>query len=198
MRFSAAGTLLATTEAMVSDAPAGQFSEELDNLLHVGTQDALRKLVQERKLTRHKLAGRFLYCAAERTRRRTPTHGKKTPAVIAAIEQAMQHDVAGDPITGIRWTRRTTEKLSAELAAGAIHICPRTVARILRDLDYRLRVNHKRVSHGSGADRDEQFTYIASVSALCRLWLMSSASIRFATSTAAARVQDDVGRDDAV
>ena len=69
VRFSAAGTLLATTEAMVSDAPAGQFSEELDNLLHVGTQDALRKLVQERKLTRHKLAGRFLYCAAERTRK---------------------------------------------------------------------------------------------------------------------------------
>ena len=81
--------------------------------------------------------------------------------MIAAIEQAMQHDVAGDPITGIRWTRRTTEKLSAELAAGGIQICPRTVARILRDLDYRLRVNHKRVSHGSGADRDEQFTYIA-------------------------------------
>ena len=37
VRFSAAGTLLATTGH--SDAPAGQFSEELDNLLHVGTQD---------------------------------------------------------------------------------------------------------------------------------------------------------------
>ena len=35
---------------------------------------------------------------------------KKTPEVIAAIEAALQHDVAGDPITGIRWTRRTTEK----------------------------------------------------------------------------------------
>ena len=37
VRFSAAGTLLATTAELVSDAPAGQFSEELDNLLHVGT-----------------------------------------------------------------------------------------------------------------------------------------------------------------
>ena len=69
VRFSAAGTLLATTAAMVSDAPAGQFSEELDNLLHVGTQDALRKLVQQRKLTRQKVAGQFLYCAADRTRK---------------------------------------------------------------------------------------------------------------------------------
>ena len=59
VRFSAAGTLLATTAAMVSDAPAGQFSEELDNLLHVGTQDVLRKLVQQRKLTRQKVAGQF-------------------------------------------------------------------------------------------------------------------------------------------
>ena len=67
VRFSVAGTLLATAAAMVSDAPAGQFSEELDNRLHVGTQDALRKLVQQRKLTRQKLAGQFLYCAADRT-----------------------------------------------------------------------------------------------------------------------------------
>ena len=69
VRFSVAGTLLTTTAAMVSDAPAGQFSEELDNLLHVGTQDVLRKLVQERKLSRRKLAGQFLYCAADRTRK---------------------------------------------------------------------------------------------------------------------------------
>ena len=69
MRFSVAGTLLATAAALVSDAPAGQFSEELDNLLHVGTQDVLRKLVQERKLSRRKLAGQFLYCAADRTRK---------------------------------------------------------------------------------------------------------------------------------
>ena len=81
--------------------------------------------------------------------------------MIAAIEAALQHDVAGDPITGIRWTRRTTEKIATELATLDIQVCPRTVARILKDLDYRLRVNHKRVSAGSGADREQQFQYIA-------------------------------------
>ena len=67
-----------------------------------------------------------------------------------AIEAALQHDVAGDPITGIRWTHRTTENIAAELAGLGIQVCPRTVARILKELDYRLRVNHKRVSAGSG------------------------------------------------
>lgn len=81
--------------------------------------------------------------------------------MIAAIEELMKHDVAGDPITGVRWTRRTTEKISRELASLSIHVCPRTVARILDDLDYTLRVNHKRVSRGSGPDRNEQFEYIA-------------------------------------
>jgi len=81
--------------------------------------------------------------------------------VIAAIEELMKHDVAGDPITGVRWTRRTTEKISHELASLGIYVCPRTVARILDDLDYALRVNHKRVSRGSGSDRNEQFEYIA-------------------------------------
>ena len=91
----------------------------------------------------------------------TASRGKKTPDVIAAIEELMKHDVAGDPITGVRWTRRTTEKISRELASLGIYVCPRTVARILEDLDYTLRVNHKRVSQGSGPDRNEQFKYIA-------------------------------------
>ena len=81
--------------------------------------------------------------------------------MIAAIKELMKHDVAGDPVTGVRWTRRTTEKISDELATLGIYVCPRTVARILKDLDYTLRVNHKRVARGSGPDRNEQFEYIA-------------------------------------
>ena len=65
VRFSRAGTLVATAEAFVQHAEAGHFVDELDNLLHVGTQDALRKLAGDGKLTRHKLAGQFLYCAPD-------------------------------------------------------------------------------------------------------------------------------------
>ncbi len=55
VRFSRAGTLVATAESFVDQAQAGHFGEELDTLLHVGAQDALRKLVRDGRLTRHKL-----------------------------------------------------------------------------------------------------------------------------------------------
>src|SRR5215208_8089089 len=73
----------------------------------------------------------------------------------------MKHDVAGDPITGVKWTRRTTEKIAEELATLDIQVCSNTVGRLLKQLHYALRVNHKRVSNGSGPDRNEQFEYIS-------------------------------------
>ena len=61
--FSSYGTLLATSAATVAAAEAGYFVDELDNLLHVGTKDVLRKLVADARLAREKLTGQFLYCA---------------------------------------------------------------------------------------------------------------------------------------
>jgi hypothetical protein len=49
----------------------------------------------------------------------------------------------------------------AELNALGIAVGAQTVARLLKDLTYCLRVNHKRVSRGSGPDRNEQFEYIS-------------------------------------
>ena len=72
----------------------------------------------------------------------------------------MKHDTAGDPITGVKWTRRTTEKIADELRALGVDVCANTVARLLKQLDFRLRVNHKKLSR-SRPDRDAQFAYIA-------------------------------------
>ena len=68
--FSVHGTLLSTTAAIVEAAERGYFVEELDNALHVGTKDALRKLVRDARLARERLTGRFVYCAAGVERRR--------------------------------------------------------------------------------------------------------------------------------
>ena len=73
----------------------------------------------------------------------------------------MTHDTAGDPVTGVKWTRRTTEKIAAELRTTGIDVCANTVARLLKGLNYRLRVNHKNLSRRSDPDRDAQFVYIA-------------------------------------
>lgn len=70
---------------------------------------------------------------------------------------------AGDPITGLKWTRKTTAKLSDELCKLDIEVGPRTVARLLDDMHYRLRVNHKKLSRGSARTRglrNQQFLYI--------------------------------------
>ena len=62
----------------------------MNNLLHVGTQDVLRKLVQERKLTRQKLAGQFLYCAAARTRKVLADSGGSNAPRVRCFKYALQ------------------------------------------------------------------------------------------------------------
>lgn len=73
----------------------------------------------------------------------------------------MEHETAGDPITGLKWTRRTTEKIAEELQKLGIDVSANTVGKLLKQMGFSLRVNHKKLSHGSQPDRDEQFTYIA-------------------------------------
>ena len=68
--FSVHGTLLSTAVAVVEIGEWGYFVEELDNVLHVGTKDALRKLVRDVRLTRERVAGQFLYCARGASPRR--------------------------------------------------------------------------------------------------------------------------------
>jgi len=73
----------------------------------------------------------------------------------------MKHETAGDPMTGLKWTRRTTEKIAKELAGLGIDVSAKTVAKLLKQMGFSLRVNHKKLSRASGPDRDEQFAYIA-------------------------------------
>lgn len=69
IHFSRHGTLVNTADALVTGALAGYFTNELDEVVHVATKDALRHLVQQDRLSRRDLAGRYLYCAKERQRR---------------------------------------------------------------------------------------------------------------------------------
>jgi hypothetical protein len=73
----------------------------------------------------------------------------------------LEHDTAGDPMTGLRWSRRTTMTISEELAALGISISPNTVARLLHHMGYSLRVNHKQISTSVSPDRNLQFEYLA-------------------------------------
>ena len=80
----------------------------------------------------------------------------------------MKYETAGDPITGLKWTRRTTEKIAEELNSLGIDVCPNTVGKLLKNMGYSLRVNYKKISSGgkkitpeAQKKRDSQFGYIA-------------------------------------
>jgi hypothetical protein len=68
---------------------------------------------------------------------------------------------AGDPITGLKWTRKTLRKLSRELKRRGFTVSPTTVRRLLQAQDYTLRVNRKRLSKQTDPHRDQQMRYIA-------------------------------------
>ena len=85
---------------------------------------------------------------------------KKTPEVIAAIEELMKYEVAGDPVSGLRWTRKTTKKIAAELSALGIRVSRKTVAKLLKQMNFSLRTNKKKISNGSPPTRDAQFANI--------------------------------------
>lgn len=67
--FSRQGTLLATVQHWVCEAPAGYFAHELDARLHVSVKDALRQLVHEGRLGRQPVGPLYWYTAADRKRR---------------------------------------------------------------------------------------------------------------------------------
>ncbi len=86
---------------------------------------------------------------------------KKNPEIISRIEELMCHDTAGDPVTGLKWSRRTTRKIAAELTAASIAASKNTVGRLLKDMDFKLRVNRKQINATKNPDRNQQFLYIS-------------------------------------
>ena len=79
----------------------------------------------------------------------------------------MTHETAGDPVSGLKWTRRTTAKLADELRGLGIHVCPQIVARPLKAMGYSLRVNHKKLAGASNPNRDRQFRHITDLRDRC-------------------------------
>jgi len=64
-------------------------------------------------------------------------------------------------MSGTKYVRRSLQTLSDGLAGLGHRACPTTVADLLRELDYKLRVNFKRLTGPPHPDRDCQFGYLA-------------------------------------
>ncbi len=86
--------------------------------------------------------------------------------MIEQIAELLKHETAGDPIRGLKWTRKTPGKIAEHLRRLGITISSRTVARLLKDMGFSLRVNHKKLESGNRNPpprdvRDQQFGYIS-------------------------------------
>ena len=57
------------------------------------------------------------------------------------IEEIMEPETAGDPISGLKWIRKTTGKISKQLKSIGVSVSSTTVGKILKDLDFSLKSN---------------------------------------------------------
>lgn len=81
--------------------------------------------------------------------------------MVRALEELLKDAVAGDPISGLKWTHKSTRKLSQQLKRQGFELGHVTVARLLKDCKYSLRTNRKRLARTHEPERDRQFRYLA-------------------------------------
>jgi hypothetical protein len=82
------------------------------------------------------------------------------PGLWPALDKLVDPETRGDPMSRLRWTTKSTVKLSDELAAQGHRAGPDTVARLLTDHDYSLQANSKTIEGRQHPDRDAQFRYL--------------------------------------
>jgi hypothetical protein len=79
-----------------------------------------------------------------------------------ALDKLLQDATAGDPITGLKWTRKTCRKIAKELKRQGFQVEHSTIPRLARLLKYTMRSNCKRLSRKKDKHRDQQMKYIES------------------------------------
>ena len=82
----------------------------------------------------------------------------------------MRYETAGDPMSNLKWTKKTTQKIADELSELDIKVSKTTVGKILRDLGFSLKTNLKKIANGGKTQtkekreqRNRQFEYIQEI-----------------------------------
>jgi hypothetical protein len=81
------------------------------------------------------------------------------PGLPAALERIMEENTAGDPMSLLRWTNKSTVRIAGELTRLGHSVSDETVRRRLAEMGYSLQANAKNLEE-SAAGRDQQFRYI--------------------------------------
>jgi DNA-binding transcriptional regulator GbsR (MarR family) len=96
---------------------------------------------------------------------RKPGGGRKSieeadPGFARALEEIMAENTAGDPMSLLRWTNKSTSRIAEELTKLGHAASDETVRRKLVEMGYSLQANRKSLEGSSSAQRDEQFRYL--------------------------------------
>jgi hypothetical protein len=148
--FSRHGTLVATAEVCVTQAPAGYFASELEDILHVPVKEPLLLLVEQGRIARPTVSGLYLYCASS-----PPTRQQQLRARQSVLEEAAATSAGVSP-SGVTDELRAAIVLFASLLdeqqrrlyagleslqlggdrqiADLLHLDPHTVAKGRRQL----------------------------------------------------------------
>jgi len=86
---------------------------------------------------------------------------KKKPGVLKALEELLQDATAGDPISGLKWARKTLRALSRALRRKGFKVSIFTLRRLLGERGYAIRVNRKRLTKKQDPERDRQMRYLS-------------------------------------
>ena len=85
----------------------------------------------------------------------------KTPKLLSDLNGLVDPLTRGHPESPLRWTAKSTARLSAELQAMGHRISERTVAAILKELGCSLQAMRKTMEGSRHEDRNAQFEHIA-------------------------------------
>lgn len=85
---------------------------------------------------------------------------EKNPEVKKDIENILEENTAGDPMSALKWTNKSTYAIAKELNSQGKNISEDTAGRIIKQLGYSLQSNIKSKESGSSQERDSQFRYI--------------------------------------
>lgn len=84
----------------------------------------------------------------------------KDPTMKKKIDDILEETTAGDPMSALRWTNKSTYAIANELSSSGKKISEDTVQRFVRQQGYSLQLNVKSKESGSSEERDSQFRYI--------------------------------------
>jgi Rhodopirellula transposase DDE domain len=82
------------------------------------------------------------------------------PGIRELLKKILEETTAGDPMSQLRWTSKSTRTMAEELTRLGHPVTWVTVARCLDDMGYSLQANRKTKEGPQHANRDAQFRYI--------------------------------------